>query len=364
MSKSIIAAQTAKEALKLSPKVGLQPHRILAKHLQRGIWLLEEKEQEKLLTEALSHARIVVSQSKAPATDDLYQLAMILSQLPNQQGEAYSYFDRALAAARREKIADLRPYFRGLFRTSQTPSTAVSWFKAILDNGGAEDFDWNNLAERLLAEAEYQKAGDAWLRAAELRADSEYLCQAGRSYWLADQLDSALSSYRRCIEQSVSEENSETRLANAYSVMSAILFERGVYDQAISYAKQSLSLSPGSAWAYHYLSQALNAAGRQTEAVSAAESAIRLSDGKFATMHFALGSANFDLENWERAAQAFQKAAELDPQSWEAAYNLALSLNRQHFYLDAARWYEEVLRRNPSHPEKTEILRRIQLLRK
>ena len=36
---------------------------------------------------------------------------------------------------------------------------------------------------------------------------------------------------------------------------------------------------------------------------------------------------------------------------------------RQGYYLDAAKWYEEVLRRNPNYPEKQDILNRIERLR-
>lgn len=312
----------------------------------------------------MSHARFVVSKAPSPTAQDVLQLAIILEQLGDDRSEAYSHYERALAAAKKEKVSDLRPFLRGLFRTSKESRNSALWFKAIIDNGGAEAFDWTRLAKRLLSESEYQKAGDAWLRAAELETYSEYLCEAGRSYWLADQLDSALSSYRKCVAQAVSEGESEARLAEAYSVMSSILFDRGVYDQAITYAKQAISLVPDSAWGFHNLSRALNATGRYAEAASAAESAIRLSDGKYASMHFALGSAYFNLQNWERAILSYKKAAELDPKSWESAYNVALALERQHFFLDAARWYEEVLKRNPTHPNKAEILHAIEFLRK
>lgn len=99
------------------------------------------------------------------------------------------------------------------------------------------------------------------------------------------------------------------------------------------------------------------------EAVTAAENAVRLSDGRYASMHFVLGSAYFDLENWDRSARAFQKAAELDPTDAAAAFNVALCLHKQRFYLDAAKWYEEVLKRKPDHPDRAELLKKIRILR-
>lgn len=145
--------------------------------------------------------------------------------------------------------------------------------------------------------------------------------------------------------------------------MSGILFDRGVYDQSITYAKQALALSTEEPWAYLHLSKSLNALGRNGEAATAAENAIRLSDGRFAEMHFVLGSAYFDLQNWERAARAFQKAAELAPEESASAYNVALCMQNQRFYLDAAKWFEEVLRRKPDHPDREEILRKIRTFR-
>lgn len=71
-----------------------------------------------------------------------------------------------------------------------------------------------------------------------------------------------------------------------------------------------------------------------------------------------------DLENWDLARQSFQKAAELDPKDDAAAYNVGLCFQRQQYYTDAARWYEEVLRRNPSRSDRQELLQRIETLRR
>ena len=226
-----------------------------------------------------------------------------------------------------------------------------------------QSYDWALFAERLYDAEEYKRAGDAWAKAAWFEPSSEYLCEAGRSYWMSDQIEEALHFYRRCVEVGALEDGSETRLSKAYSVMSSILFGRGVYDQAVSYAKQALALSPDEASAHYNLSLSLNALGRNLEAVSAAESAIRLTDGRYSAMHFALGAAHFDLENWDRASLAFQKAAELDPKDPAAPYNAALCFIRQGFRHDAAKWFEEVLRRQPNHPDKEGILHQIRVWR-
>ncbi len=48
-------------------------------------------------------------------------------------------------------------------------------------------------------------------------------------------------------------------------------------------------------------------------------------------------------------------AAQLNPKDSAAAYNVALSLQRLRFFRDAANWFEEVLRRNLSHPDRREL---------
>lgn len=80
-------------------------------------------------------------------------------------------------------------------------------------------------------------------------------------------------------------------------------------------------------------------------------------------MHFQLGAAYFDLENWASARQSFEKAAELEPKDPASAYNVSLCLAHLQFYRDAANWAEEVLRRDPNHPKKKDLLRKIRLWR-
>jgi tetratricopeptide (TPR) repeat protein len=84
-----------------------------------------------------------------------------------------------------------------------------------------------------------------------------------------------------------------------------------------------------------------------------------LSDGKYASMHFRLGNSYFELENWEFAMQSFEKAAELEPSDTAAPYNVAVCNERLGYRVDAARWYREVLHRDPHYPDRASIERRI-----
>jgi tetratricopeptide (TPR) repeat protein len=175
---------------------------------------------------------------------------------------------------------------------------------------------------------------------------------------------SVLACARRCISDGVGQKDSESRLATAHREIAGVLNRRGVYQEALSHAREATALYPSDAWAFSAQADALLGLRRFQEAINASNQAIRLSDGKHATMHFKLGSAYFEVENWEFARQSFEKAAQLDAKDDAAAYNVALCFARLGFTLDAAKWFEEVLRRNPNHPDRQEILRRIQNLRR
>jgi tetratricopeptide (TPR) repeat protein len=103
---------------------------------------------------------------------------------------------------------------------------------------------------------------------------------------------------------------------------------------------------------------------RNQEAINAAKQAIRLSDGKYGLMHFHLGYAYFETENWQFAQGSFEKAAELMPNSDDSAYNVAVTLGRLGLYRDSAHWYEETLRRNPNRTDKQDLLNLISTLRR
>lgn len=80
-------------------------------------------------------------------------------------------------------------------------------------------------------------------------------------------------------------------------------------------------------------------------------------------MYFRLGTAYFETENWEFARQSFERAAELAPKDPASAYNVALCLQHLGLYIDAANWYEEVLRRDPDRTNKDELLNKIRVLK-
>jgi tetratricopeptide (TPR) repeat protein len=176
--------------------------------------------------------------------------------------------------------------------------------------------------------------------------------------------DDVLFTARKCIALGAGKQGSEARLSEAHRAVAQVLNNRGVYEEALSHAKEATVLNTENAFGYNQQTLALLGLHRYQEAINAGKQAIRLSDGKFGIMHFNLGSAYFQTENWQFAKQSFEKAAELLPTSDSSAYNVALCLHRLGVYLDAAHWYEEALRRNPNRTDKQDILNLISLLRK
>ena len=176
--------------------------------------------------------------------------------------------------------------------------------------------------------------------------------------------DSVLFTARKCIELGAGKQNSEGQLSIAHVALAIVLNDRGVYEEGLSHAKEATVLNPENAFGYNQQAAALLGLHRYQEAINAAKQAIRVSDGKYGIMHFNLGSAYFETENWEFSRQSFEKAAELMPGSDASAYNVALCLQRLGFNLDAAHWYEEALKRNPNRTDKQDILNSISALRR
>jgi Flp pilus assembly protein TadD len=190
------------------------------------------------------------------------------------------------------------------------------------------------------------------------------LAQAALHYGYAGDIDSNLRFSRLAVEASTRVTDVDETLGAVFLWMADSLNTRGVHEEALSYAKSAAALTPGDAWAYYQMALALDELSRDNEAVVAANNAIRLSDGRYASMHFVLGSALFDLERWDQAQRAFEKASSVNPSDAAAPFNVALCLKKRGYYRDAARWFEEVLRRQPNHPQRADLLRDIETLRR
>ena len=190
------------------------------------------------------------------------------------------------------------------------------------------------------------------------------LCEAARLFSTINQMDAAISAARRCLTGATTATDGDDDAAWAHRLLSIFLRDRGVTDQAISHAKQAIAISPDDGTAFGLLAAALNAAERWSEAETAARSAIRLEDGGKGFNHFRLGIALFNQNRWSEARTSFEQSAKMDPKDAGSTYNIALCLVRLGFRSDAAKWYEETLRREPNRQDAAEIRRLIAEIRR
>ena len=361
-----IAIAAAERAVRARPMP--EGHLILAKSLKLKALFADDTEKGLILERAEKELRSAMRMSKQPAGDVYYHLADVLEDRGSYL-EAESNFRRALDLSKASSDPDLLANsLRGLVRTTYSQGKQAEsdfWFRALVETSKVNAWDWEQNGRRLDGVRRYREAGQSYRQAALLGGSWTNWCEAAGSFALADGEDDAvLACARKCVSEGSGKKNSESRLGNAHRLIAGILNERGVYQEALSHAREACALNPSDAWAFDAQAEALLGLRRFREAINASNSAIRLSDGKYAHMHFNLGSAYFEVENWEFARQSFEKAAQLNPKDTAAPYNVALCLVRLGYYRDAANWYEEVLRRNPNHRNRAEILSRIQILRR
>lgn len=222
--------------------------------------------------------------------------------------------------------------------------------------------------------------GDRQVRATAYRAAAvsyETAASADQNYWSdwcyaalewsvapgnPDPSDLILADGRKCISGGIGQSESEKPLGLAHRCIAEVLVTRNVFDDALNEAREASELLPSDPFSFAVLADAFYGLRRFDETVTASKRAIALSDGKVSSTHFRLGSAYFELKDWEEARQSFEKAAQLDSSDTAAPYNVALCLVHLGYYRDAITWYREVLRRDPKYSDRDQILERITYL--
>ena len=362
LSDPTAAIEAARRACSVKPS--LDAHMALINALQFQSWYVSESEKSALLAEAEQHARAAVSLSpKNPTFIALYSLGDVQE---DRSEFSESEQDLKKAASIAQGDTQKSQAYRSLARVCWSEGKLQEsdrWFQQLTATGMADGRDWDVEGDRLVKQKQYKDAADAYSNAASkgVKKDS---CYAATNYFVSGSDDSALAAARLCITENTGSPDTDKLLGNEHWLIATILNNRGVYTEALSHAKESTVLDPSRAASFDAVAEALIGLQRFHEAVEASEQAIRLSDGGVASYHFNLGSAYFNMENWQLARQSYEKAAELDQTDSSSAYNVAICLTRQEHYTDAAQWYEEYLRRKPNAPDKADVLNRIQILKR
>jgi S1-C subfamily serine protease len=359
-----IAIDTAEKLVSIRPSA--EAHVILAQSLmQKYMFVSDESEKQKLTSRVEKEARLGVSVARNPSAESYSVLANVLEDRGSYK-EAQSTFNLALSTARRTNESDLElSSRRGLIRCAdalQEFDEADHLLQTLRQDGKSTAWDWSYHADRLSAGDLFERAGDSYRAAAELKGSYVNWCSASSMYSITLQKDAVLFCARKCIENGTGEKGSEPLLAKAHREIADVLNERGVYTEGLNNAKEATVLNVNDPFGYDDMAVALIGLHRFDEAVNAEQQAIRLSDGKFGWMHFNLGAAYFALENWNFALPSFQKASELNPKEPSSAYNVALCHQRLQHWADAVHWYQEYLRRNPTADDKEHVLEMIRIL--
>ena len=243
------------------------------------------------------------------------------------------------------------------------PDDAERWFKQFASIYEPEAYEWDAEGYRRDSAGDYLSSAQAYEKAAANSYYSYDYCYAARGNFLqpTTNSDGVLADGRKCVEASVqsSKENEhhfKSTLPFVYRIMAGVLDDRGVYQPALEYIKESIAADPENAFSLDTEARIFADLERNSECIAAAESAVRASDGKYPSMNFHLGYCYFATENWSKAASAFRLAAEGDKSDAVSAFNLGLCLSRQGYAADADHWFREALSRKPDDELRAKIL--------
>ncbi len=248
--------------------------------------------------------------------------------------------------------------------TANHPEDAEKWFKVYASKFTPTPYDWDKAGDRRWKLSDMDGSAKAYEAAASAASGYAYdYCYAAKAGYLASPRkdDLILSDGRACVEASLKSSDSDKpyfdeTLPLVYSDMSEILEQRGVYQSALQYAKEAVSLKPDYSWGFSDEAEVYYDLRQFDECISAAEAAIRASDGKFPTMHFRLGACYFETKNYSMAENSFRISAEADKTDFSSAYNLALSLLNEGHEVDGKQWLREALKRSPDDETRTKIV--------
>lgn len=321
------------------------------------------------VSEANEQASYAATQGKG---DQLLIADFVLGEVKNDNGnftEAISLHSHVASGKAQVCGVDLNTVaIRDLISESKSanrPDDAEKWFREYASLNEPAPYEWDSEGDSRNDAKDYSAAADAYERAAKGNDYYGYdLCYAAVDRYLqpVTDADAVLGDGQSCIDASVKESGKDdehyfkSEMPMVYRLMAEVLEQRGVYQKALEYVKESLDLAPNNAFALNTEAKIFDDEQRYPECITAAQSAIAASDGKFPWMHFELGSCSFATQNWTQAAASFRIAAESNTSDAVSAFNLGLSLSRQGFTTDADHWFREALNRKPDAELRAKIL--------
>lgn len=325
------------------------------------------RKRRDIFLEAERRALLAIANKKHPIWVDYANLANIQQEIKGREHEAFASNRRALAIAQRAKnqisvllvLENLWPQALTIGERAQ----AKRYF-AQLTEISSDPNHWLEYAERMAGDRDFEEAGRAYMRLAQLSPSAEkprYFTFAAIQYGLASRQDDALDAARKALALAALTDTETVSVC--HRLIGEILCERGVYEEALLHAREAVAANGGDYRGYLLLARALKGLHRSPEAIVAADAALKISEGRDAGVHFLRGMIYFDMGQWADAAEAFKHAAALDTTDAASTFNIALCLQNEGFDSDAADWFQETLRRDPAHPKRIELERHIKKVR-
>jgi tetratricopeptide (TPR) repeat protein len=136
----------------------------------------------------------------------------------------------------------------------------------------------------------------------------------------------------------------------------------GANDQALDLYRKLAELPDGDAWHFIGLSGQQLLEGQNDAALESAERAVQI-DGNMAEAQYQLGLVRARRQDWREAAEAFDRAAELNPANAYAHYYGGLMQYRASRPDRMAIHFEQFLRLAPDAPERPEVLQIMKTVR-
>ncbi|HUV68847.1 MAG TPA: trypsin-like peptidase domain-containing protein [Terracidiphilus sp.] len=329
-------------------------------------------QQNQFLTEASATAALTV---QAAHGNDLLLADFVLGGANNSHGDIAN----AIALHTRVAVGDAEicdidlteQSIRNLVNendAAKRPEEAEKWFKDYAARYTPEAYEWDSEGDRRAAVNDNATAANAYEQAARNTYYSYDYCYATRSNYaqFPRNDDAILKDGKLCIDASAKNtvKGNEKYFSDAVPIvdnlLAIVLDDRGVYQEALDYVKESIRARPDYADAMDTEATIYFHQQRFPECESVETAAIRAADGKYPYMQFRLGTCYFSEQNWPMAENSFRIAAEADKTDAASAFNLGLCLRRQGAENDAKIWFREALTRNPDKELREKIASALQ----
>ncbi|MBW1843800.1 MAG: tetratricopeptide repeat protein, partial [Deltaproteobacteria bacterium] len=143
--------------------------------------------------------------------------------------------------------------------------------------------------------------------------------------------------------------------ADALLNLGSIARLKGNAGEAEHYVERALRVNPNSIGALAELAELKRDRNELPESIRLYREALALHDSNPA-LYLGLGDSLQRAGRYAEAEAAFVRVLELDPDSFEARYNLGVTYGQQQRTEDAMRYYEAALALRPEHPQAVSVL--------